>query len=299
MANNYMTVDTQHSDMIHDAQFDYYGTLLATCSSDEKIKVYKLLKQPVLFTEISEHHGPVWRVAWAHPIFGTILASCSYDSIVKIFSIEPDGSYTTLYSYENHKSSVNSISWAPREFGLCLACASSDGSVSIISRKDDQVWQSKVISVSTVGCNSISFAPYRHIGSEESNNIYMRIAVGCSDACIYIYKCKAEGGEWELDTKLIGHSDWVRDVVWSPYTGVPYNLIASCGKDNKLYIWSQKANEEWVSTLIKTFDTNLWRASWSLTGNLLSVTSGTQEVTIWKESFEGKWEVISDSLVEN
>lgn len=28
------TVDTGHEDLIHDAQLDYYGTRLATCSSD-------------------------------------------------------------------------------------------------------------------------------------------------------------------------------------------------------------------------------------------------------------------------
>ena len=28
------TVDTAHEDMIHDAQMDFYGTRLATCSSD-------------------------------------------------------------------------------------------------------------------------------------------------------------------------------------------------------------------------------------------------------------------------
>jgi len=27
------TIDTQHDDMIHDAQLDYYGCKLATCSS--------------------------------------------------------------------------------------------------------------------------------------------------------------------------------------------------------------------------------------------------------------------------
>ncbi len=29
------TVETGHDDMIHDAQMDYYGTRLATCSSDK------------------------------------------------------------------------------------------------------------------------------------------------------------------------------------------------------------------------------------------------------------------------
>lgn len=33
------TVDTSHEDMIHDAQMDYYGTRLATCSSDRSVKI--------------------------------------------------------------------------------------------------------------------------------------------------------------------------------------------------------------------------------------------------------------------
>jgi hypothetical protein len=28
-----ISIETQHDDMIHDAQFDYYGTKLASCSS--------------------------------------------------------------------------------------------------------------------------------------------------------------------------------------------------------------------------------------------------------------------------
>ena len=28
-------VDTQHEDLVHDAQLDYYGSKLATCSSGE------------------------------------------------------------------------------------------------------------------------------------------------------------------------------------------------------------------------------------------------------------------------
>ena len=34
------TVDTGHEDMVHDAQMDYYGTKLATCSSDRSIKIF-------------------------------------------------------------------------------------------------------------------------------------------------------------------------------------------------------------------------------------------------------------------
>ena len=33
-------VDTQHVDLVHDAQLDYYGCKLATCSSGEIIMYY-------------------------------------------------------------------------------------------------------------------------------------------------------------------------------------------------------------------------------------------------------------------
>ncbi len=36
-------VDTSHDDMIHDAQMDYYGTRLATCSSDRTVKIFEII----------------------------------------------------------------------------------------------------------------------------------------------------------------------------------------------------------------------------------------------------------------
>jgi hypothetical protein len=33
---------TQHDDLIHDVSFDYYGRRIATCSSDQTIKVFDL-----------------------------------------------------------------------------------------------------------------------------------------------------------------------------------------------------------------------------------------------------------------
>ena len=33
-------IDTLHSDMIHDAQFDFPGRRVATCSSDRTVRIY-------------------------------------------------------------------------------------------------------------------------------------------------------------------------------------------------------------------------------------------------------------------
>ncbi len=40
MATAVHTLDTGHADMLHDAQLDFYGRRLATCSSDRTIRVF-------------------------------------------------------------------------------------------------------------------------------------------------------------------------------------------------------------------------------------------------------------------
>ena len=71
--------DTQHSAMVHDAQLDFYGKRLATCSSDRSIKIYDLDAggQRTLSADLRIHNGPVWAVAWAHPRFGRASLSLS------------------------------------------------------------------------------------------------------------------------------------------------------------------------------------------------------------------------------
>lgn len=35
--------ETGHQDTVHDAQFDYYGKLVATCSSDRLVKIFSVV----------------------------------------------------------------------------------------------------------------------------------------------------------------------------------------------------------------------------------------------------------------
>ena len=41
---------------------------------------------------------------------------------------------------------------------------------------------------------------------------------------------REEGGDWVMEEKLEGHSDWVRDVAWCPGIGLPISRIASCSQ---------------------------------------------------------------------
>jgi WD40 repeat protein len=132
-------LDTLHEDMIHDAQYDYYATKLATCSSDRSVKIFDVVGEVYhCCATLTGHEGPVWQVAWAHPQNGVLLASCSYDGSVIIHKEQSQNNWVRVYEHRVHESSVNSISWAPYEFGLILACASSDGRISILEYSDEQ-----------------------------------------------------------------------------------------------------------------------------------------------------------------
>ncbi|CAH0477522.1 unnamed protein product [Peronospora belbahrii] len=291
-----LSIDTQHEDMIHDAQLDYYGKRLATCSSDRTIKVYDVTGDVQNNEQIlTGHEGPVWQVSWAHPKFGVLLAACSYDGKVIIYREQSLSQWTQAYVHAFHESSVNSIDWAPHEYGLALACASADGMVSVLSYSPEG-WSVSHFKDSALGCNAVSWAPYNSVGSQSPAGPIRRVVTASCDKTIKIWSLVEGETEWTKQelSSAPAHSDWVRDVAWAPSTGLPVNLIASCSEDKHVYIWSQTAEDStWKRELLHTFDAPVWRVSWSVTGNVLAVSSGDHKVTLWKETLDKKWIQIS------
>ena len=293
-------LDSNHEDMVHDSQFDYYSTKLATCSSDRTIKIFDVVGEIYHnCATLTGHEGPVWQVAWAHPQYGVLLASCSYDGSVIIHKEQSQNNWIKVYEHRIHESSVNSISWAPHEFGLILACASSDGRISVLEYSEEQRnWHVSDFKNDALGCNSVSWAPYSALGSSSDDGSaapVRRLVTGSCDNLVRIWRCV--GGSWQEERKFSPHSphsDWVRDVAWAPNTAMPYNIIASCSEDRSVYIWKQTGKDEaWSSTLLATFDAPVWRVSWSVTGTVLAVSGGDHKVTLWKMAVDESWLQIS------
>uniref|UniRef100_A0A8D8TJ96 Protein SEC13 homolog n=1 Tax=Cacopsylla melanoneura TaxID=428564 RepID=A0A8D8TJ96_9HEMI len=309
MVSQLNLIDTGHEDMIHDAEMDYLGLYLATCSSDHSVKVFNLdrnvkskdddlSQKKTLIAELKGHTGPVWQVAWAHPQFGTLLASCSYDRKVIIWRGD-NGNWFKYYEYNNHDSSVNSISWAPKEFGLMLACGSSDGTISFLTyMSDTNSWETRKINAHTIGCNAVSWGP--GIGSlseldfkgSKLGSVGKRLVSGGCDNLIKIWK--QEGDKWVEETKLENHSDWVRDVAWAPSWGLSKCMIASCSQDRKVIIWTSDDYITWTPFIMNIFDDVVWNVSWSLTGDILTVSCGDNSVSLWKENTDGVWQCITE-----
>ncbi|RVW23913.1 Protein transport protein SEC13-like B [Vitis vinifera] len=268
-------IETGHQDTVHDVAMDYYGKRVATASSDTTIKIIGVSNNASqhLATLIG-HQGPVWQVVWAHPKFGSILASCSYDGRVIIWKEGNQNEWTQAHVFSDHKSSVNSIAWAPHELGLCLACGSSDG-----------------ISLSSLLVSwAPSMAPGALVGSGLLDPVQKLVSGGC-DNTVKVWKLY--NGNWKMDCfpALQMHTDWVRDVAWAPNLGLPKSTIASASQDGTVVIWTvAKEGDQWEGKVLKDFKTPVWRVSWSLTGNLLAVADGNNNVTLWKEAVDGEWQ---------
>lgn len=163
-----------------------------------------------------------------------------------------------------------------------------------------------------MGCNGISWAPAAHVGGlaqlpTGGAAFVKRIAVAGSDGQVRLHRCtfNPETGADTWDDPRTSpvivlpgtpHKEWVRDVAWSPASGLGSNLIASCSDDGIVAIWQQTVagdDSTWAPTLLPAFQAPVWRVSWSSTGHLLAVTCGDNSVTLWKQALSGQWQQVS------
>ena len=284
---------------------DYYAKRLATCSSDYSIKIFEIIddQQFQYITDLIGHQGPVWQITWGHPKFGSILASCSLDGKIILHRENNPGEWQNIYAFNQTKTSVNSIAWAPYEYGLCLAGVTSDGVVIILSHRQDDTWNT-ITSCATnkLSLNSVSWAPF----NSNSPNEQQRLVTGGSDHEIRIWKIDGESQSINscIEETILPsiHTDWIRDVAWAPSIGLPHRSIASGSEDGKAIIWTQKTpKSKWEHMTIKDNENlPVWRVSWSFTGNILAISAGDSEVTLWKEAYDGKgWNQVKDVSKEN
>jgi len=304
-----LSFETGHVEMIHDAQFDYFGKRVATASSDRTVKLFSLSGDKQSFIcDLKGHDGPVWQVSWAHPKYGNILASCSYDGKVIIWKESQQG-WKNIYVKVLRQSGaspipVNSISWAPQSFGLVLAAATADGFVSIIAYIEEKTnWDVSSFEAHKGGVNAVSWGPDIKTGALVTKTgpspqpKTMRLVTGGCDNRVKVWRFSSDKQKWVNDrfkNDENKHTDWVRDVAWAPSLGLPTNTIASASEDKTVAIWNEDAKSGiWYRKQTLTFSQKVWRVSWSVMGNILAVSQGDNNVSLWKQSMEGTWQNLS------
>ena len=150
----------KHDDYVLDLAFDFYGKRIATCSADQKIRVWEKKSRLIplsnsgnfsetneatgqiveweLVDELSKSHGhqaAVQRVQWADPEFGSVIASSSFDKQVIIWEEMETKDKDKKQWQRKHmfmeKEAINDIKFAPRHWGLIIVIAVADGTINM------------------------------------------------------------------------------------------------------------------------------------------------------------------------
>jgi protein transport protein SEC13 len=296
-----------HDDILHDAVLDHYARRLATGSSDKTIKIFDIdnaAAQPThrLSATLTGHDGAVWSIAWSHPRFGVILASAAYDGRVLIWREQAQGQWQRMYEFALHTASVNCVAWSPAGVGCHLAAASSDGNVSVLTF-ENHAFSHVMFPAHGLGVNGVGWAPALAPGQLTSAQApgkvpegVRRFVTGGSDNLVKVWTCNPATAAYDNTLTLRGHTDWVRDVAWSP-TPLSKQYIASASQDHTVRIWTLPAGEDvadeaaWQCEVLD-FEVVVWKVSWSMAGNVLAVSGGDNRVSLWKEKLKGGWECV-------
>ncbi|ODM90481.1 Nucleoporin SEH1 [Orchesella cincta] len=262
-------LETGHKDLIHDVAFDFYGTRMATCSSDQMVKIWELNGEGSSVAHWNctaswkAHSGSVWKVTWAHPEFGQVVATSSFDRSAAVWQerVEKDNfgrgagvvgtHWVKKATLVDSRASVTDVKFAPRHLGMVLATCSADGFVRIYEAPDIihlSQWSLQYeinvkMPLSCVSWNPTyphQFAPIIAVGSDDSN----------ADAPkVLLYEFNERNRQWNRKESL-------KDITDPPFEDVDEEERRNSGSER----WQNARSTtpvfgEWLGTLLARF----WR----------------------------------------
>ncbi len=193
--------DSGHADQVHDAQLDYYGRRLATCSSDRTIKVFEVAgEQHVQIADLRGHEGPVWQVAWAHPKYGSLLASCSFDHRIIVWKESADGQWQQVRFRGPWMQISFMRRWLPvhdsgkSDTACRVLCIVLCGRAVEVCPTRTQVYLSPS-TLHTASVNSIAWAPHE---------VGLMLAAASSDGTVSILEYNNATTNWDVTKVRVG-----------------------------------------------------------------------------------------------
>uniref|UniRef100_A0A0K8TT61 Putative nuclear pore complex component sc seh1 n=1 Tax=Tabanus bromius TaxID=304241 RepID=A0A0K8TT61_TABBR len=306
---NFKIIRADHKDVIHDIVYDYYGQRIATCSSDQTIKVWDQNEQEDWYVSYSwkAHSGSIWRLTWAHPEFGQVLASCSFDRIASVWeevvgekvtaTMAPTKRWVRRTNLVDSRTSVTDVKFAPKHLGLLLATASADGVIRIYEAPDIMnlsQWSlqheiSCKLSLSCLSWNqsmSRLHTPMIAAGSDETSS--------SSGGKVFLYEYSENVRKWAKVDTINSITEPVHDIAFAPNIGRTYHILAVAGKDVSILHLKPESGggsrlEVQTAAQFNDHHCTVWRVCWNITGTMLATTGNDGYVRIWKMNYLKNW----------
>jgi nucleoporin SEH1 len=303
-------INTDHKDLIHDVSYDFYGRRMATCSSDQSVKVWDIGEdgQWRCTSTWKTHSGSVWRVTWAHPEFGQVLATCSFDRTVGVWEEQigdqkSEAHWVKRTSLVDSRTAVNDVKFAPRHLGLQLASCSTDGQLRVYEAPDVMnltQWSLNHVLSCKPGTSCLSWNP--------STVHSPMIVVGTDDPStsaatqLLIFGYSEEARKWQKIHSIVGIVyEPVHDVAFAPNLGRSYHVLAVASKDVDIIHLVPSGTDAYHGTKLDVrhpahFDhqgAQVWRVAWNVTGTILASSGDDGCVRLWKANYLENWKCIS------
>ncbi|XP_068443155.1 apoptotic protease-activating factor 1 isoform X2 [Clinocottus analis] len=253
-----------HDDEVLCCAFSPDDRLLATCSSDRKVKVWNVDRAMLLRVFEEEHEEQVNHCQFTNTTQRLLLATCSNDNFlnVKLWNLNKPSSQNTMFG---HFMPVNHCCFSPDD--AYVSTASNDGTVKIFQVSSANEW--KTISV-------------RNVFAESDEEVLVKCSTWTADGKRIV--CAARNAALVFDVET---SEMLLEIRTNRLGTVQYchacptsNLLALAFSNYAVELWDLEANKKmadcsghlsWVQ-----------RVQFSADGSQLLSCSDDQTVRLWE-----------------
>ncbi|KRY22135.1 Nucleoporin seh1 [Trichinella patagoniensis] len=302
-----------HSDMIHDVAYNFFGNRFASASSDQTVKVYELAEDGswAFIADLKAQCGPVFRLDWAHPNFGEILATCCFNGAIVVWeeTASKDDKNPQLTEWvkrttiSHERTKLCDAKFAPSHMGLIIGAAYRDAHIRIYElprnmKLSDWTLRYEIETPSSnLSCiswnQSLVYGSLIAVGSDTQKS---------NEPKVFIFQYNETESLWNMLEFPCVTMEPVRDLKFAPSCGRSFELLAvACttvqiyhltselpdDEDKKLCKWNVKLEAE----LEKAPNHTYWRLDWNIIGLELAAVDGAAVLSMWMRTTTGEWEL--------
>ncbi|KAJ5077669.1 wd40 protein ciao1 [Anaeramoeba ignava] len=228
-----------HKDSAWDLAWNHQKNILASCSSDKTIRIFKeqmnqkTKKNEWICSSILEesHEKTIRSVDWS--LDGKYLASCSFDGIVNVWKYSlknGQNDFECIASLEGHANEVKRVKWifSTESKNLLATCG-----------RDKTIWIWEQINETEYECLAVLTGHSGDVKYISWMNDSKFLISSSYDETVKVWQKSKDENHWlSLDT-LAGHNS----TIWC-CKPCGNNCILSCDQDNKIILWKPKTDIE-------------------------------------------------------